>query len=73
MSKMETKLQKIWGMSTLTFCKKCGVPAIVSRCDHDDAAPWSELGERQRVRVRLQAMRKVKAERLAQPAFTVAS
>lgn len=73
MSKLELKLQEVWGMDTLVFCKQCGVPAVVSGCDHEDAASWSELGERQRMRIRMQAMRKVKADRSAQLVFTAAS
>jgi len=72
MRTIELKLQEVWGVNAPAFCKECGVPAVLSRCGHD-AAPWSELSPRQRVRVRLQAIRKVKADRLTQTVFTAAS
>jgi|GEM_PF-4186084 len=70
MTHMEAKLQEIWGVSTLTFCKQCGVPTLFSACGHRDAAPWSELNERQRMQVRRQAMAKAKAQRGLKTVFT---
>ncbi|MFO7265589.1 MAG: hypothetical protein FWJ73_04310 [Limnochordales bacterium] len=70
MTRMEAKLQEIWGVSTLTFCKQCGVPTLFSACGHRDAAPWSALNERQRMQVRRQAMAKAKAQRGLKTVFT---
>lgn len=73
MCKMERKLHDVWGMSSLVFCKACGVPTVLGHCSHEAAAPWTELNERERTRVRRRAIQKVQADRLAQDVFTVAS
>lgn len=73
MTKMEAKLQEVWGSSTLVFCKQCGVPTAYSNCSHEQSAPWADLNERQRARVRRQAIQKAKADRLAGTFITAAS
>lgn len=72
MSRLEAKLQELWGGSTLVFCKRCGVPAVQSGCDHHDAAAWHELDERQRMHVRRAAIAMAKTRRRPQPVFTAA-
>lgn len=73
MSTMELKLQRVWGATTLEFCKACGRPSFLSGCGHGDSAPWTELDERQRTLVRWQAIQKAKAGRSTHAVLTVAS
>ena len=72
-SKMETKLQQVWGIDSQKFCTRCGKPAVVSDCDGAVAALWSELNAHQKMAVRRQTIRRAKAERSTRTVVTVAS
>lgn len=72
MSKLEAKLQEVWGLKALVFCKACGMPTALNSCKHESVAPWNGLDERERIRVRQQAIRKAKADRAAHAVFTAA-
>lgn len=66
MTKIEQKLEQVWGASPLSFCMRCGTPAAVDGCVDGEHAPWASLDPLARQRVRRRAIeQKKRAQRKA--------